>query len=383
MMSYSSGCCYKETFENITEKISRFSNIFLYAFEHLCPNKLNRIDLYIKSKTTQGINFVNKTLLFYALPRKPSIVPVVDVGSFFIDNNDKVHIYWKKINKFDFYGENFTMHITNELDHTTHQLNNEQRLATSSYTFEKDWLNTTSGAKLKLHASNIFGPAINASWIEIPSKDRLCGKPENIQVYKVDKSYYVSWTEPIGNYNITSYTVFWCTSTKDTLTQCEAPVKFERFNERTLKFNLTDPDNNLKFAISANTENSSSGMTWEQCKAETNPNLIGQIEKLQSTVDSTNKITIKWETKCKDRLIVKNYILEYCAVKDMISSCIGTIKTHITNSTSYSIDHLEPNTMYKFNVTMLSATTRGSSSTPLHYKTELPGYITFIAFICV
>ncbi|CAO1402274.1 unnamed protein product, partial [Diamesa tonsa] len=51
---------------------------------------------------------------------------------------------------------------------------------------------------------------------------------------------------------------------------------------------------NLKFAVSANTESSTSGMTWEQCKARSDSTLIGEVEFLSCTNTSTNKIELEW-----------------------------------------------------------------------------------------
>lgn len=367
-MSYNSACSLEIKVKNITGKISRNSNIFLYAFEDLCPNENNRVDLCIRSTSQEVNSMINKSLTWEALPREPTIAPVVDVGSFFVDNNEDVHIYWKKINSNDYYDNkaNFTIEITNEHQSTNSTID----VLKSSAMIKKDWFNTTSGAKFKLRASNTAGPAINATWMKIPSKDRRCKKPENIQVLKMDGIYYVSWTKPLGNHDITSYTVFWG-STAGSPTQLESPLDFKRVNG-TFDFNLKSSDD-LKFGVSANTESSSSGIMWEECKAETDPTLIGQVENLKSTTNFTNKIIISWTSKCKDRYIVKNYIIEICAVKDMTSNCIEPVKTYKTNSTSYNVDKLEQNTIYKVTVTMESATTRSKLSTFIHVKTALPG----------
>ena len=100
---------------------------------------------------------------------------------------------------------------------------------------------------------------------------------------RLGNDYNVTWKKPFGDYEITSYTVFWCTSLSDLTSQCDSPIDYERVNETLQIFTLTSSDRYLKFAVSANTEISTSGMTWEQCKAETDSTRIGQVESFRSS----------------------------------------------------------------------------------------------------
>ncbi|CAO1402264.1 unnamed protein product, partial [Diamesa tonsa] len=310
---------------------------------------------------------------FKGYPREPFFSPNMEPGSFSIDENDNLHLYWKRIYSTDFNGDNFTIQITNEHKYPRNQSCNPTiNILTSSATFEKDQFSARSGAKFKLLSSNEVGPAKEASFIEIPSEDHLskdasfieipseddlCGKPENIQVVQLDKDYTILWEKPKGDYEITSYTVFWCITLKGS--QCDVPIELRKFNGTDRRFEYQSSDHNLKFAVSANTDSSTSGMTWEQCKAGNDSTLIGQIEPMENIKTFTNKIVLEWAPKCEDSFIVKNYTVEYCPVKDMNSDCFEAKTTYITNTTTHSLDNLRSNTLYKISVTMQSETTKG------------------------
>ena len=223
---------------------------------------------------------------------------------------------------------------------------------------------------LKL-SSNDVGSATDASFIEIPSNDRLCGKPENIQVVALGGNYHVTWTEPIGDYDITSYTVFWCTSVSNSSTQCDSPIDFKRVNG-TLQFNMKSSDRHLKFAVSANTDSTTSGMTWEQCKAKTDPTQLGRIESSSKIIKiSSNEIELKWSPKCEDRLIVKNYKISYCEVEnEKNNDCLHPYMSISTNTTQYAFEHLKSSTLYKFTILIKSETSNGLPSVPQYIKTN-------------
>ena len=352
---------------DINENIVRNGNDnqFLYAFDILCPNKLNRITLSTNS-TLNNVTIPSFNVTFTGVPREPFFSPDIDPGSFFIDDIGNLHLYWKKIEEVNYNGDNYMIRITNEYkiqtNHSNQTSNPKVDIIKSFVTFEKDQFNATLGAKFKLLSTNDVGPAKEASFIEIPSIDRRCGKPENIQVVKLGNDYNVTWKKPIGDYNITSYTVFWCSYSKDSPAQCDSPIDYERVNETLQILTLSNSDQHLKFAVSANTESSTSGMIWEQCKAVTDTTLIGQVESFRNSNTSTNKIELNWAPKCNDSLIVMNYSVEYCPVKDMTSDCTQTTKFLITNFKTLSIDNLKSNTLYRVTVIMQSATTKGPPS---------------------
>ena len=360
---------------DISENVTQFENEnrFMYVYELLCPNQLNRITLCTNS-TLNNVKIPSLDVTFMGLPLEPFNSPIIDPGCFFIDNIGNLHLYWMRIDPTDYNGDNYMIRITNEheipTNHSNQTSNSKVDILKSSATFEKDQFNATLGGKYKLLSTNDVGPAKEASFIEIPSEDRRCGKPENIQVVRLGKIYTLSWKNPIGHV-ITSYTVFWCTSLSDSTSQCDSPIDYERVNETLQIFTLTSSDRYLKFAVSANTESSTSGMTWEQCKAETDSTRIGQIESLISTKTSTNKIDLEWAPKCEDSFIMKNYIVEYCPVIEMNSDCSQSKRTHITNITTHLLENLEPNTLYRLTVTMQSATTMGKSSFPIYIITNI------------
>ena len=181
----------------INKHINRVGNgtQFIYAFEKLCPNLVQEIKLSINT-TLENKTIFNETIEFMALPTVPFIVPEVDVGSFFIDVDENVHIYWNLILKDKWNGDNLMIQITNEHKYPTNQLNNQTFQTESNYlstaVLKKDWINNTLGAEIRLQAKNSIGFAKSASFIKIPSKDRLYAKPENIQVYRLNNYYHVS-----------------------------------------------------------------------------------------------------------------------------------------------------------------------------------------------
>ena len=265
---YRSECDLTWKYLDLNENfVFRNDSQFIYAFDRICPNKLNRITLSIKSKLN-NVTIKSLDVKFMGLPREPVYSPTVDPESFYIDDIGNLHLYWKRINPTDYNGDNYTIQITNEHKHSTNHPNQTSfikiDLNKSTATFEKDQFNATLGAKFKLLSSNDVGPAKDASFIEIPSKDRLCGKPEHIKVVRLGNDYNVSWKKPKGDHEITSYTIFWCTSLSDSTSQCDSPIDYKRVNGTLQIFTLTNSGKYLKFAVSANNESSTSGMIWEQ-----------------------------------------------------------------------------------------------------------------------
>ncbi|CAO1410335.1 unnamed protein product [Diamesa serratosioi] len=392
---YRSSCDLTWIRLNITKNFVRNGNQFLYAFEKICHNNTNKITLGSES-ISQGTKYENVTIDYQGLPNVPFVVPQVDVGSFFIDKNNDVHIYWKKIDSTSYNGDKFQINFTQEIKKSTRQLNNQTinqtitekiDLIRSTTILKQDWFNSSLGVKIKLQAYNDIGYASGASFIEIPPKDHLCGKPENIQVYVLNKTYHVSWTKPSDNSEIDSYTVFYCNSITGGTTQCDSSIDFTTVTED-LKFNITT-SNYLKFAVSANTDSSTSGMTWMECLAETDPTKIGQIVSLTNITTSTDSIDLNWEPTCKDRLIVKYYTINYCSVKTEGSNdCVKKFGPFNTSTTTYSLKDLKLNAYYKISVTMHSATTQGPQKdqffkTAVYVWQEYASYIIVIVFLLI
>ena len=153
-IEYQSGCDFIRRRLYINENMVRIGNEnqFMYCFEKLCPNYENKITLFTNS-TFDNLTTPSVEVKFMGLPREPFYSPIIDPGSFFIDDIGNLFVYWKRIDPTDYNGNNFKIQITN--GHL--QEPNDQTMWIA--TFGKDRFNTALDAKIKLLSSNDVGSA--------------------------------------------------------------------------------------------------------------------------------------------------------------------------------------------------------------------------------
>lgn len=297
--------------------------------------------------------------------RQPDYPPEVDIGAFNIRNND-MYIYWRNLPKSDYNGENFSYVIKSS--NKQYEYPTEASLIYAVYRRELN--NLSRDTIITIRSKNSEGNSNNASTLIIPGKDRRLAGPTKINKKSINGTYYLSWAPPEDiKEEITSYTVFWCTSKTELINQCESSIDFVQRSPYETSFQHKS-DQTINFAISANSENSSSGMIWAKCTTA-NSYEIGRIRTARISRLSSKEIEFEWNLDCTDSGIVVGYQIDYCPVGEPRTlECIAGSEHRLNISaqvdkTKHILSGLKPYTTYKIVIRMFSKTTMGPPSEPL------------------
>lgn len=161
---------------------------------------------------------------FWSGSRIPDHPPLTPPGSFSVDDNDNVYVYWKELEEHNQNGAEFTYQVKC----TSHPKYDTPSVTTN---FKKKYNAMAANVHETLHftvrSSNEMGPSKNASHIVVPSKANRCNPPREIRSILHNKDgpnrkYAFSWHTPAKDsiHNITSYTVFWCKAGIEYLSPC-------------------------------------------------------------------------------------------------------------------------------------------------------------------
>lgn len=150
---------------------------------------------------------------FWSGSRIPDQPPQTAAGSFYVDDNHHVYIYWKELDEFKQNGAGFGY----QLECTSHKHIPTNKPSNNSF-FQK-YTSLRENVREDIHFTvrsiNEMGPSEQSSVIRVPSKANLCDLPRDIRSILHNKGpkrkYVFSWSPPAKNSHIiTSYTVFWC-----------------------------------------------------------------------------------------------------------------------------------------------------------------------------
>jgi len=90
--------------------------------------------------------------------------------------------------------------------------------------------------------------------------------------------------------------------------------------------NITTPEDKkiYQFAIAANAENSSSGLSWAVCTAIHNKGL-GKMKNVWVNKIGSQFIEVGWKLECSDRIgLVVGYNISYCPIVSSVNrTCRG------------------------------------------------------------
>lgn len=250
-----------------------------------------------------------------------------------------------------------------DINHLNEINDNPIRTHNTSYTFnhmKSDWTYSFS-----VYGVNSMGKSSNYSQIIVESNDLIPHKPTNIDVYSFGGGRYeVQWSKPRisqANYQFVNYTVFWCKNLRPRPFPCEGPIDWVHTKNLSIALELPDIATNYQFAVSANTDSSSSGMSWAECIVPIN----GRLDKLSDVslkVINSTSINVIWKLNCPaQRRVVEGYKINYCVTRDnTCSGCEKLDSVEVDNSAeNFILSDLEPFTRYK--VTVLAYSDLGPS----------------------
>lgn len=315
-----------------------------------------RISLKVKDAENIPEMWSNyKSGLFKTESRKPDKPPLTDIGSFSFTDSGHVFLYWKELLKSENNGPNLK-YIVVDTHNTT--LVSTRTLAK----LEKIDANImTTPLNLHIHSENDVGRSIKYSSVYIPAVNDRCEPPTLIKKIRLDnQTYNISWVAPIRGPKISSYTIFWCEPNNESPNDCKGSIDFERISSDVLSYRLKT-NNSMNFAISANSEASSSGMVWAMCTVLPG-NEINKLTSIITVKVQSTSIEFKWSLACIDRTILTGYVLEYCPIKDPKTEDCKEPAQNVSISAEaqeYKLEELKPYTTYSVRIQMLSEYSKG------------------------
>ncbi|XP_035207462.1 oncostatin-M-specific receptor subunit beta-like [Stegodyphus dumicola] len=228
-----------------------------------------KYEFEVRSKYVSDSEFMWSSYLTVpvrTLPDVPYLRPEITNSSFIIEATEitkispdirTVTLYWKSIPAAHENGPDFQYMIRissqNRLQRTA-SVGNE-----TSYSFEK--LRVNLCYKFELFASNSVGPSSNISTIVIEA-DKLIDGPKEIIVRSDGSEYNIRWKAP--EIAVKFYTLFWCERAVRRRGGCVGSLEWLHLSETKHVLKLSD-SKLYQFAVSANTEDRTSGMVEASC----------------------------------------------------------------------------------------------------------------------
>lgn len=365
-------CEPHEELLTITEDYAGVQNSRNFSHEHKLNFAHTWYDFKIRSRLSTApdieemwsswTNITEQTLM-----RKPDSPPEVDRGSFSIGANGDVYIYWKHLSKCQYNGINISYSVT-----SSNKKSEIPPKYMDYYTiFSKNDIKWSDDTEFSIRSVNAKGSSDNASLLVIPSVNRILEGPTKIKKIVANENYQISWSPPIlDREEVTSYTVFWCTTKVEQPNKCEGSIDFVHRSPNELSYlHKTKSSESVNFAVSANSESSTSGMVWAKCTTA-HSNEIGKIKTIWIPRLTSSTIEVEWKLECFDSGIVAGYQIEYCPSKEPKTlECMEKEKkmniTDKSDSPKYTLTELMPYTTYKIIIRMFSNSTMGPPSEPL------------------
>ncbi|CAH1965200.1 unnamed protein product [Acanthoscelides obtectus] len=310
----------------------------------------------------------------------PDGPPDSTYGSFEIVSHDltrHVYIYWKQIKEEQKNGQNFTYVVEVEGFPNMHPVELTRAYAKFENLEHRDYF-------IHIRSKNEKGQSLSRSTVHIP-KEHISEPLYFSKVAYKDTLFELSWEPPKTYRKISNYTIFWCNNDNERPYQCQGDLDWTIVPSNVVKHNQTLPRRNIyQFAISANTEEGSSGMIWAECTGIANK----QITKMKTVwINSVGSdfIEVRWRMDCSERTEkITGFVVYYCPIGSPSSqiNCKEPQKNvtiHGNKTIQKAVVHnLMPYTSYRLTVSsiinnnnfsptsdpMLNTTTEAAPSTP-------------------
>lgn len=375
--------CYIEKNESRVIALSNVSADVAKNFSHVIDLEyaFTWYDIKIRSKISMAEDIEkmwspwSETLQVKSKPRLPDFPPIITKGAFHILPNDDVYVYWKEVPKCKYNGDNFTYSVV--AANTPH--GHPKELKETYAVYRKNRNMAVNGGSIKIRSQNAVGLSEHASTYDIPSIERRIKGPKDLQKRLKNGTYELKWSPPDDVLDIVSYTVFWCTSKTEGENKCnDKSFNFETISAVDNPSYYFKSEDTVNFAISVNTHDSTSGMTWTTCTTG-NSNEIGKIKLIWIPRLSSTEINIMWKLECTDKGIVTGYVIEYCPAKASAKTdiCLEEPKNFTIHEklehTEFTLTDLAPYKTYGIFIRMASNGTLGPPSDPLVNTTFAAG----------
>lgn len=329
----------------------------------------------------------NSSITVRTMSKIPGAPPKTNIGSFEIVssggnslNNTDVYVYWQQIPEDIKNGQDFSYRIGHVQGGETRYIKPDEM--TNAYAKFNN-LSVAESHTFRIWSQNSAGQSERESTVYVPKQAERVGEPISfIKIEFGNGKYQLSWEPPkprtFYNANVTSYTIFWCTHDRERPHQCSGYLSWDQIPNNTTVYNITFPEDKIyhQFAISANSELTSSGMVWATCTVLHNK-AIGKMENVWIVRVEATYIEVGWKLDCSDRIgSVKGFIVYYCSiVKPTLTNCKGaeqnmTIDGDSTISRA-NITGLVPYETYMLAVGVITKHTTQTQKSSLLYATTL------------
>lgn len=201
----------------------------------------------------------------------------------------------------------------------------------------------SSSYEFRLYSRNNYGLSPDYTPILLPTNEQLLNSPREINVFTSKEVYKVEWLVPTETIpGFTNFTIFWCPA-KYYLDDCIGELHWQTLTEN---FFAIEHTVDLKFAISVNSNTSTSGMTWARCLVEVP---IRELYHVFALTQSPISLLVKWQFYCDAQSrVVDTYTLQFCPASNCTHAEMrqATMNTTI-GLTQFLLDNLQPSTLYK------------------------------------
>ncbi|XP_076356776.1 cytokine receptor-like [Tachypleus tridentatus] len=384
--NFEPGLVYELRYKSRSDDNQKWKNINVgkgrqtYNLTGLIPNTVYELSVRCRSAKAEGEEMWSQPAVIIARtnPDVPYYLPNITKGSFEIkklSTSRSITLHWKPVPPEHYNGQDFHYVITYKPVYNTmwkrEVLEQTVEVTGFRHTFTDMDLNTVY--YFKFQSANKEG--LSSSMVDI-----TVDKTKNLPITPVEVTamsygngtYQVNWDYPERERSvITRFTIYWCPNLQPHPFLCRLPIKWMTVpaNSTYANIQLSD-DVNYQFAVSADSIENSSGMKRMLC--------IVPYEKALDKVQNVyvqkiaQGLQVEWRLACSaQKKVVTQYKVEFCRVKSRLQACVNsqTLTTYNQDATKVNITNLEPFTLYRVTVQVLSKAGISSLSDPKYERT--------------
>ncbi|XP_052069840.1 uncharacterized protein LOC127708670 isoform X2 [Mytilus californianus] len=305
-------------------------------FTHQRPIGLPSDSVYLLTRTAQDV---------------AKLAPRVTGGAIEYAEDDRskvrnITVYWQNFKEMEKNGPIVKFEVILEStgdEPISHQINSSNA---SQHTFTN--IQSEKSGSVRIKAGTHIGMSAASSPIYIEKGDY---KPPHFLLEKFNRDILISWqTENIEG--VKGYTIYWCERTSG----CEKQLQWahKSVDETSYTVENLDFEKNYLFGLSMDSDNKSTGFSWENCYFIRNE--IPPKPKSVTVQDRDQQsVTVVWARPgpCERSPFVEFYILYWCQADEKRTECLLSsnsstrINSSITNvDMQYTIRNLRSGTGY-------------------------------------
>ncbi|CAG0896933.1 unnamed protein product [Darwinula stevensoni] len=237
-----------------------------YALTGLIPNTIYDVEIKAIVLDAEFSDLWSDTSGAYekTMPKAPDRSPEVPPGSFHVDRIGgslrNISLYWIPLEDWEQNSDNLTYRVEG-LELTTMTKVEPTFVTERSAVFKN--LRNKSAYRFHIVSRNDVGESPQMSIIEVDTEKNRIPHPKILKEKYDDGKYKLEWKASEKD-KTTNFTVFWCLSPPSWPT-CASDINWVVVPKSIVAFELESIES-LKFAVSANGELGSSGLSWKKAE---------------------------------------------------------------------------------------------------------------------